>query len=75
MPRKSAELTKTARAAFGRRLRKLRESRGWSQEALADKAGISQAMLSMLEASAKQPGWDTVQRLADALEISVQEFR
>ena len=75
MPRKAAETTKAARAVFGRRLHKLREARGWSQEALADKAEVSQALLSSLESSVKQPGWGTVQRLADALEVGVQEFR
>lgn len=75
LTRKSTELTKAERAAFGKRLRKLRESRAWSQETLAAASGVSQAMLSTLEASAKQPGWDTVCRLADALEIGVQDFR
>ena len=75
MSRKATDRTKSETAAFGKRLRKLRESRGWSQNQLADKAGITQAMLSQLESSAKQPGWETVQALADAMEIATDEFR
>jgi transcriptional regulator with XRE-family HTH domain len=75
MPRKADARTKSETAAFGRRLRKLRESRGWSQAGLAAKAGVSQPMVCDLEAARKQPGWGTVQLLAVALEVSTEEFR
>lgn len=76
MSRKMADRPKSSRRLFfGRALRKLREGRGWSQEKLAGAASVSQAIISMLESGAKQPGWDTVQALAEALEVSTEEFR
>ena len=75
MARRLADLTKSELTAFGRRLRKMRESRGWSQEALAGKAGVSQVLISTMESSQKQPGWGTVCRLAAALECSTEAFR
>lgn len=75
MARRLADLTKSELTAFGKRLRKMREARGWSQSALADKAGISQVLVSTLESSKKHPGWGTVCRLATAMECSTEEFR
>lgn len=75
MPRLKSDLTKTETVAFGRRLRKMRESRGWSQDTLATKAGMSQVLISTLESHQKQPGWHTVCLLAAAMECSTEEFR
>lgn len=73
MPRKASD--KSAKVNFAARLHKLREDRGWSQAVLADKAGITQAMLSYLESGRKEPGWQTVQLLAAALKIKTDVFR
>lgn len=73
MPKKAIE--QSHRGKFAKRLRKIREARGWSQNNLAAKARMTQAMLSYLEAGKKEPGWDTVQALADAFGVSTDEFR
>ena len=74
MPRARADRPANTNV-FGDRLRQLREARGWSQHALAAKAEISQSLLATLEAGTKQPGWETVQSLADALGVKTEAFR
>ena len=60
---------------FGRKLRQLRESKGWSGEQLGNEAGLSRMFIWRLEAGTQAPSWSTVQALADAFGISTEEFR
>ena len=53
----------------------LRKQKGWSQERLAQEAGISYNTLIKLERSGiKNPKIETVIKLADALEVSLDEL-
>ena len=55
---------------FGLILRRLRFEKGLSQEALAERAGMSShAHLSRLESGHKQPTVEMLFRLAEALEV------
>lgn len=56
---------------FGKRLRKLRESRGWSQEDLAVESGISRPFISNVEAGKREPCLKTLKLLADTFGISL----
>src|SRR5215213_11706748 len=59
---------------FGRRLRRLRESAGLTQEELAEKADLSAKGISDLErGERRRPYPNTVRSLADALELSENE--
>ena len=58
-------------SAVGDNIRAEREKQGYSQNALAKKAGIAQATINAIERSTKSPSVDTVQLLADALNVSV----
>ena len=58
----------------GQIVRKKRELSGLSQNALAKKAGISQASLNALESRTNNPSVETVFLLAAALECSVSEL-
>jgi len=60
--------------AFKERLRELREKAGLSQYALAALTGLSKQALSYLELGDREPGWDTVQRLALALGVDCRFF-
>ena len=61
-------------APFGRRLRRLREAVGLTQEELASRAGLTARAISMLErGERKHPYPHTVRSLADALELSEGE--
>ena len=60
------------RFAVVRQLIALREERGWSQRELADRAGMKQPQLARLETGQVEPRFDTLQRLATALNHKVQ---
>lgn len=52
-------------------LKALREEREISQEELAFEAGITASALSRIERGLNSPGWTTVKRIAEALEVSL----
>ena len=60
--------------AFHARLRELRESASLSQAALAERAGMSKGGVADLEQGRRQPGWETVQKLAKALGVDCTAF-
>jgi transcriptional regulator with XRE-family HTH domain len=56
---------------FAVRLKKIRESRGLTQEALAQRAGISRAYLARLEMGRHDPHLSRLRKLAKALGVKV----
>ncbi|KAB1647246.1 MULTISPECIES: helix-turn-helix domain-containing protein [unclassified Pseudoclavibacter] len=62
--------TPAHRLAFGRQLRRLRRSAGWtSQEAFALHAGLDRTYVSGIERGRRNPTLDTIVKLAQALQI------
>jgi transcriptional regulator with XRE-family HTH domain len=59
---------------FAAALRHHRTRRGLTLAALADRAGLAKNAVWLLEDGRRRPTWDTVCRLADALNISVARF-
>ncbi len=55
-------------------LKRLREDRQITQEELAFDAGITASALSRIERGINNPGWMTVRRLADALDVSLAQL-
>lgn len=55
---------------FGDRLRMVRETRGITQEQLAEMADIARTMVGRYETTDQLPALDTLIRIADALGIS-----
>lgn len=56
------------------KLTKLRESKGWSQQKLADESGVSQAYISELELGRKNPTVKILQKLSQALEVPISKL-
>lgn len=56
---------------FGQSLRRLRTERGWSQERLAEAAGITLNYVGNLERGEQGPSLHVLVRLARALEIDL----
>lgn len=57
---------------FGRRLRELRDARGWTQGQLAERARVPPAMISHFETGVRgAPSADNLVKLANALEVSL----
>jgi transcriptional regulator with XRE-family HTH domain len=59
---------------FGERLRLVRLRQGWSQRDLAMRAGVHEATVIRLEASANTPRPSTIRRLARALGVKPLEL-
>jgi transcriptional regulator with XRE-family HTH domain len=60
--------------ALATAVRRLREERGVTREALAFHAGITTGSLARIELKRSTPGWDTVRSIATALDISLVEL-
>lgn len=56
------------------RLRELREARFLSQQDLATKAGIARSTVIGIESGRRQPTWQTLRKLADALQVGHGEL-
>ena len=59
---------------IGDRIKTLREKSGYTQNALADKAGVSQTHLRRVELGQADITVGHLQLVCDALEISVKDF-
>ena len=62
------------RAQFGHRLARLRKQRKLTQEKLAEAANISVDFISLMERGQRAPSFDTLERLANALNIKVADL-
>ena len=55
---------------FGSKLRQLRQEKGYTQQQLADKLGITKGSVSAYEPSAKYPSGDVLRKIAVTLNTS-----
>jgi transcriptional regulator with XRE-family HTH domain len=60
--------------ALATRIKKLRLDRGISQEELAHRSGLSRTGMGFLETGKRWPRLDTLLKVADGLNISVDEL-
>ncbi|HXN38212.1 MAG TPA: helix-turn-helix transcriptional regulator [Solirubrobacteraceae bacterium] len=66
--------TSTPDPALAATLRRMREERGITREALAFKTGITTGSLARIELGQSVPGWGTVRLLVKALDITLAEL-
>lgn len=59
---------------LGEKIARLRRKNGWSQEELADKMEVSRQAVSKWESGKTQPDLETLQKIAQVLEVSVEEL-
>ena len=59
---------------FGERLRNLRRCKGMTQEQFAEEASISVDFLSLLERGINAPSFDTLEKLAIALDVPIKHL-
>lgn len=63
------------KVTFGSEVRRVREGRGWAQNALAERAGIPQPTLGRIESGKiPNPSLDIARRLAAALGASLDDL-
>jgi len=60
--------------ALGEAIRQLRRKGGATQKSLAEDAGLTVATLSLIERGLANPTWDSVKKIAAALDISMAEM-
>ena len=62
-----------ARPLIGRTLRRLRQDRQMTQQALAEKAGVSRQTIIAVEAGKYSPSLELAFRIADAFGVPITE--
>lgn len=62
------------RRDLGLAVRQARIKRGWSQEVLAEEAGVHRTYISKFEQGGRNPSLSTLEDLADALGIPLMEL-
>lgn len=55
---------------FQERLRHAREMRGWTQTDLGGRAGLPPSSIAHFETGTRKPSFDTLRRVANALEVT-----
>jgi len=60
------------RKQFGLRIKELRQTAGFSQEAFADRCGFARSYMSRIERGGANPSLDAIEVLAQALEIEIE---
>jgi transcriptional regulator with XRE-family HTH domain len=60
--------------ALAKRIKELRDQKGISQEELAHRAGLSRTGMGFLETGKRWPRLDTLMKVADGLNITVDEL-
>lgn len=60
--------------SYGSRIAKLREQKGWTQEELSERIGISRASLSHYEKDRREPNLETLTRLADVFKTTIDQI-
>jgi transcriptional regulator with XRE-family HTH domain len=62
------------RTRFGARVRQLRNDRGWSQEELADRAGLHRTYIGSIERGEQNISLANIEKLAATLGVSLAEL-
>ena len=60
--------------SVGEKIRNIREKQDMTQAYVAERAGISQAMLCQIERGTKNPSLQTGKEIADILKVSLNEL-
>ena len=58
----------------GQNIRKLRKQSGWTQEKLAEKAGISVPFMTQIELARKTASLDVIESIAKAFDVSYERL-
>ncbi len=74
MSERSVSSKISLRLRLAKRVRRLRVARGWSQEVLADAAGLHRTYIGSIERGERNVSLEAMERIAQALEIPLAEL-
>ena len=60
--------------SIGQRIKVLRESKGLTQEKLAEKSGLSLDFIGKIEVNINEPGLKSLIKIANALAVHIKEL-
>jgi transcriptional regulator with XRE-family HTH domain len=60
--------------ALGKRIRELRDAKGWSQERLAAAAYLDRSYLAGIESGARNPSVRSLLKIANALKVQLRDL-
>ena len=60
--------------SIGKRIKFLRESKGLTQEKLAEKTGLSLDFIGKIEVNINEPGLKSLIKIANALDVHIKEL-
>lgn len=60
--------------SLGKRIKKLRENIGLTQEKLAERAGLSLDFIGKIEVNINKPGLKSLIKIANALDIHIKDL-
>lgn len=66
--------TRSVKSRFGTRIRKLRDERGYSQEKLAERAGLHRNYVGGVERGERNVALENIVKLARALSVSPRDL-
>ncbi|MFC1798365.1 helix-turn-helix domain-containing protein [Thermodesulfobacteriota bacterium] len=64
----------TTEVLLGRRIRTLRNVKGWTQQELGNQADINYKFLGEIERGQQNPSFNTLMKIADALGLDLSEL-
>lgn len=70
----SQPLSADEKMTMGKEIRQRREKKGWTQQVLAEKVGITGAFLSEIETGKKRPSYETLSALATVFNCSAGDL-
>jgi len=62
------------KTAFGRKIRQLREARGWSQEDMAVVVGLDRSYVGSVERGERNVSLENIVKFAKALDVSLSRL-
>ncbi len=63
-----------AREQLARKIRELRQEKGWSQENLAEVSGLHRTYIGDIERAERNVSIDNIEKLAKAFKVSITEL-